>query len=169
MNFFVKIIVLTLLYIIMTPLPHNTWIPLNPEVSDNGATHAMLSHGQVILRLRPREEYAYGRDSDDKAFILPETKHVVTTLSMVGHFSSSASTAWRTADGTRSHHEHTLEDATHGMILAAEGRKNERGDRVVSRETIRAWMKPDDLIVDLSPVPYVDFLSPKTNILKPKT
>lgn len=138
----------------MKSLPLNTWIPLNPELSDNRATHAMISHGQVILRHRPREEYAYGRDKGGEPFILPETKHIVTTLSMVGHFSSSATTSWRTVDGTRSHHEHTLEDATHGMILSAERRKNERGDRVVSRETIRSWIKPDDLMVDLSPIPY---------------
>lgn len=134
-------------------IPNNEWFALNPEVSDNRATHAMVSHGQVILRLRPYEAYAYSRDEDgNNPRIIPETKHIITPLAMVGHFGSSASTAWSTDDNSRQWPGHSLEDATASMIAAADRLDGERGDRRVSRETLLKWIKPDDMVVDCTPV-----------------
>ena len=134
--------------------PINEWVALDPELSDYKATHAMWVHGHALLRLRPYFGYAYDRDPiQGNAIPLPETKHVVTPLVLVGQMSGSASEPWSTADGKRTYPGIDLETATEGLVRCAERFQSthQAPDRRVSRATLASWRLEEGKTVDMTP------------------
>jgi hypothetical protein len=104
----------------------------------------MRAYGHTILRHKPYTAYAYDESSREP---LPETAHLVTNISIVGHMSSSASEAWKTADGSRSYGGRSIEDATASVIALCAHLQGRHGDRVISAAQfalIASYAIPED-------------------------
>lgn len=130
--------------------PVNEWVALDPELSDYKASHAMWAHGHALLRLRPYFGYAYdSAPLNGKAVPLPETKHVVTPLVLVGQMNGSASEPWSTADGKRTYPGIDLEAATEGLVRFQSA--HQAPDRKVSMATLAPWRLEEGKTVDIPP------------------
>jgi hypothetical protein len=150
----------------MSTFPHNEWVAIDPELNNYKATHAMWVHGHALLRLHPYYGFAYDRDPLMGAAIpLPETKHVITPLVLVGQMSGSASEPWSTADGTRSWPGVDLETATEGLVRCAERFQNthQAPDRRISRATLASWKLAEGKVVDMTPRTFEEDVHQETN------